>query len=62
MPDKDAAFLPVVASSENHNGDVMAAYGSSSFWKRFTVGNTGASAENQTKRAMQSRHLMMIGE
>ncbi|KAJ8594082.1 hypothetical protein M405DRAFT_809739 [Rhizopogon salebrosus TDB-379] len=62
MSDKDTVILPVVASSENRNGAVTAAYDSSSFWKRFTVGNTGASAENQMKRAMQSRHLTMIGD
>jgi hypothetical protein len=62
MSDKDTVILPVVASSENRNRAVTAAYHSSSFWKRFTVGNTGASAENQMKRAMQSRHLTMIGE
>jgi hypothetical protein len=62
MSDKDTVILPVVASSEIHNGAITAAYDPSSFWKRFTVGNTGASAENQTKRAMQSRHLTMIGE
>jgi hypothetical protein len=31
-------------------------------WKRFLAGSSDASAENETKRAMQSRHLMMIGE
>ena len=31
-----------------------------SVWKRVLVGN--ASADNATKRAMQSRHLTMIGE
>ena len=31
-----------------------------SVWKRVLVGD--ASQENQTKRAMQSRHLTMIGE
>jgi hypothetical protein len=62
MSDKDTVILPVVASSENHNGAITAAYDPSSFWKRFAVGNAGASAENQTKRAMQSRHLTMIGE
>jgi len=37
---------------------------SNSIWKKFIVGNSivGASAENETKRAMQSRHMMMIGE
>lgn len=29
-------------------------------WKRFLAGSSDASAENGTKRAMQSRHLMMI--
>ncbi|KIK32579.1 hypothetical protein CY34DRAFT_101158 [Suillus luteus UH-Slu-Lm8-n1] len=29
-------------------------------WKRFLVGSSDVSAENETKRAMQSRHLMMI--
>ncbi|KAG1807576.1 amino acid permease, theoretically lysine-specific [Suillus variegatus] len=29
-------------------------------WKRFIVGSSNAPAENETKRAMQSRHLMMI--
>ncbi|KAG2738095.1 hypothetical protein P692DRAFT_20842171 [Suillus brevipes Sb2] len=29
-------------------------------WKRFLAGSSYASAENETKRAMQSRHLMMI--
>ncbi|KAG2120366.1 amino acid permease/ SLC12A domain-containing protein, partial [Suillus clintonianus] len=33
---------------------------SASIWKRFVVGSSDASAENKTKRAMQSRHLMMI--
>ncbi|KAG1736432.1 amino acid permease/ SLC12A domain-containing protein [Suillus paluster] len=33
---------------------------STSVWKRFAVGSSDASAENETKRAMQSRHLMMI--
>lgn len=32
----------------------------SSGWKRFIVGSSNAPAENETKRAMQSRHLMMI--
>lgn len=32
----------------------------SSVWKRFIVGSSNAPAENETKRAMQSRHLMMI--
>lgn len=31
-------------------------------WKRFLTGSSDVSAENETKRAMQSRHLMMIGE
>ena len=31
-----------------------------SIWKRALVGNV--SAKNETKRAMQSRHLTMIGE
>jgi hypothetical protein len=31
-------------------------------WKRFIDASSDASAENGTKRAMQSRHLMMIGE
>jgi len=50
--EKDAALLPVtvpVDSSDNHDGVVAS-------------GNNPPSFENETKRAMQSRHLMMIGE
>jgi hypothetical protein len=54
MSDKDAVLLPVVASSDE------LPIASNSVWKRFIV--VGASAENETKRAMQGRHLMMIGE
>jgi amino acid permease len=59
--EKDAVLLPVtmVDSLDSHNGTVPP---TTSIWKKFIGGNDRMSAENETKRAMQSRHLMMIGE
>ncbi|OAX38858.1 hypothetical protein K503DRAFT_815677 [Rhizopogon vinicolor AM-OR11-026] len=57
--EKDAALLPVtiVDSLDSHDGAVPS---TTSVWKKFIGGNDRLSAENETKRAMQSRHLMMI--
>ncbi|OJA11654.1 hypothetical protein AZE42_08380 [Rhizopogon vesiculosus] len=47
----------MVDSLDSHNGTVPP---TTSIWKKFIGGNDRMSAENETKRAMQSRHLMMI--
>ncbi|KAG2142748.1 amino acid permease-domain-containing protein [Suillus bovinus] len=54
--EKDAALPDEVPVDDEVASKVL----TSSVWKRFIVGSSNASAENETKRAMQSRHLMMI--
>jgi len=52
-----------VLSDEAPVDDEVVSKTLTSVWKRFIVrSRDAASAENETKRAMQSRHLMMIGE
>ncbi|KAG1837510.1 amino acid permease, theoretically lysine-specific [Suillus subalutaceus] len=49
-----------VLSDEAPVDDEVVSKTSTSAWKRFLVMSRDASVENETKRAMQSRHLMMI--
>ena len=56
MKKNAAVTLPAPLDNE------AVAHGPTSTWKRFTDGSGEAYAENEMKRAMQSRHLTMIGE
>lgn len=48
------------ASSSDPDGGINSLQDSGGFWKQ--IGALGHDSVGETKRAMQSRHLMMIGQ